>query len=215
MPDNDPDQLETNQANLDLLIELLAINEERYLLLIAMINDLSREREATQGELPEEAPENSNEQGDGDAPQIGDRLDQMLEALVRLRQTLDETAAQVPVLQARLNGQPPEDNNPPIHGGDALFVSDDEDEPGNDDDPDDDDDIAANADLQALLVEKLLDAKMADLEETSPCAICKEEVKVGEPVLVLSCAAKHWYCPVCAREWLGYARTCPSCREEL
>ncbi|XP_062193193.1 uncharacterized protein LOC133896610 [Phragmites australis] len=45
------------------------------------------------------------------------------------------------------------------------------------------------------------------------CAVCTEEVAVGQAVVRLPCA--HWYHAACIAPWLRIRTTCPTCRAEL
>ncbi|KAJ5703403.1 hypothetical protein N7493_011792 [Penicillium malachiteum] len=54
-----------------------------------------------------------------------------------------------------------------------------------------------------------LSSVLKDGDETT-CAICQEEVKPDEKVVVLNC--KHWFCVECTNSWLSVKDTCPMCR---
>lgn len=47
----------------------------------------------------------------------------------------------------------------------------------------------------------------------APCAVCKEEIKIGERITGLPCT--HCYHQDCIIPWLNVRNTCPLCRYEL
>ncbi|KAJ3698250.1 hypothetical protein LUZ61_001955 [Rhynchospora tenuis] len=46
-----------------------------------------------------------------------------------------------------------------------------------------------------------------------PCAVCKEEIRIGERLTALPCT--HCYHEDCIKPWLNVRNTCPLCRYEL
>ncbi|KAJ4763191.1 E3 ubiquitin-protein ligase RING1 [Rhynchospora pubera] len=46
-----------------------------------------------------------------------------------------------------------------------------------------------------------------------PCAVCKEEIRIGERLTALPCT--HCYHEDCIIPWLNVRNTCPLCRYEL
>ncbi|KAI3326573.1 hypothetical protein HD806DRAFT_411073 [Xylariaceae sp. AK1471] len=65
----------------------------------------------------------------------------------------------------------------------------------------------------ASLQKKKLDEEMLGPELKGQCAICIEEVKVGDEVVVLLC--KHWFHQECATLWLKQHNSCPVCRASI
>ncbi|KAJ5735065.1 RING finger protein [Penicillium malachiteum] len=49
--------------------------------------------------------------------------------------------------------------------------------------------------------------------DEATCAVCQEELKHDEQVVVLNC--KHWFCVECTNSWLSVKDTCPMCRGKV
>nr|XP_043638924.1 E3 ubiquitin-protein ligase CIP8-like [Erigeron canadensis] len=63
------------------------------------------------------------------------------------------------------------------------------------------------------VVEKLLNVVMTSEDNDAVCAVCKDEIGVGEVVKRLPCS--HFYHGDCIVPWLCIQNTCPVCRYEL
>ena len=62
---------------------------------------------------------------------------------------------------------------------------------------------------------KNLPAFKADENHLGCCAICLKDIKIGDPILILSCPGKHYFHEICIKDWLLIKTTCPMCRCEL
>ncbi|CDW83885.1 e3 ubiquitin-protein ligase rnf149 [Stylonychia lemnae] len=47
------------------------------------------------------------------------------------------------------------------------------------------------------------------------CAICCEELKASDQIVVLSCNIKHFFNKNCIKKWLENHNTCPLCKEDV
>jgi len=59
------------------------------------------------------------------------------------------------------------------------------------------------------------DGDQKDAENYASCAVCKDEFKKGEKVIVFPCPNKHVYHTNCIKPWLKLHNSCPVCRHEL
>lgn len=64
----------------------------------------------------------------------------------------------------------------------------------------------------ASLTKKTLDRSMAEDGKAS-CAICIEDVSIGEKITELPC--KHLFHHECIKQWLSEHGTCPHCRRSI
>lgn len=64
--------------------------------------------------------------------------------------------------------------------------------------------------LQAVTEEVL-----ATLSADTQCAVCREELQLGNTVQVMPCSSMHVFHPQCLKPWLDQHNSCPVCRFEL
>ena len=46
------------------------------------------------------------------------------------------------------------------------------------------------------------------------CAICTEDIKIGDDLFMLKCPGKHFFHADCIKTWLNVKLVCPMCRSE-
>ena len=71
----------------------------------------------------------------------------------------------------------------------------------------------ASQDAIANLKKKKVDRSMLGADGNADCAVCMDNVAVGEDVTELPC--KHWFHGECITHWLLSHGTCPHCRESI
>lgn len=59
---------------------------------------------------------------------------------------------------------------------------------------------------------KNLPSVKADNKHTGDCAICTDEIKEGEDIIILNCPANHYFHEECIKQWLLQKIQCPLCR---
>jgi E3 ubiquitin-protein ligase AIP2 len=69
--------------------------------------------------------------------------------------------------------------------------------------------------VRALRVETLTPERLASLGAGVVCAVCREELAVGNDVRVMPCSDAHAFHVACLTPWLEAHNSCPVCRHEL
>ena len=54
----------------------------------------------------------------------------------------------------------------------------------------------------------------ADKKHVGCCAICTDDIKEEDEIMILKCPAKHFFHGSCIKSWLLVKTTCPMCRSE-
>lgn len=52
----------------------------------------------------------------------------------------------------------------------------------------------------------------ADKSHSDTCAICTDQIREGDEILVLKCPGKHYFHSDCIKHWLVCKMSCPTCR---
>lgn len=52
----------------------------------------------------------------------------------------------------------------------------------------------------------------ADNKHTGACAICTDDIKEGEDIIILNCPGNHYFHDSCIKQWLLQKIQCPVCR---
>ncbi|KAK9819886.1 hypothetical protein WJX72_003607 [[Myrmecia] bisecta] len=75
---------------------------------------------------------------------------------------------------------------------------------------------AAKTAVKALVREVLTDERLHQIGGPGvQCAVCREDLKVGDEVQIMPCNDSHVYHPPCLAPWLTAHNSCPVCRFEL
>ncbi|DBB00685.1 TPA: hypothetical protein ACH3X3_002358 [Trebouxia sp. C0006] len=70
--------------------------------------------------------------------------------------------------------------------------------------------------VKSLVREKLSGERLQQLGGAgTQCAVCREDLQVGEEVQIMPCNSNHVYHPNCLAPWLKAHNSCPVCRFEL
>mmetsp|Transcript_5046 Transcript_5046/g.16460 ORF Transcript_5046/g.16460 Transcript_5046/m.16460 type:complete len:324 (+) Transcript_5046:279-1250(+) len=74
---------------------------------------------------------------------------------------------------------------------------------------------ASKAAVQALRRVEVTQERLDEVGAGTECAVCREELKLGEEVQQMPCNKTHVFHPDCLKPWLDAHNSCPVCRFEL
>lgn len=70
--------------------------------------------------------------------------------------------------------------------------------------------------VKSLVREQLTGQRLQQLGGSgTECAVCREDLQVGEQIQIMPCNSNHVYHPDCLAPWLKEHNSCPVCRFEL